>query len=171
MKPRNAARVLSPLFVIGAAAAVLTGCATLPQVDEDAVAASPSPSATEGDFINVNDLAVGDCWTGAFEGEIDEVELIDCALPHQSEAFLAFDAPEGPYPAAADFAQLAFEQCAGDPFTEFIGAPYDPAAALQIYYYAPLEEGWDIGDREMLCYVADVNGAVMEGSAEGSGAA
>jgi hypothetical protein len=171
MEPRTVTRALSPLFVIAAAAALLTGCASLPQIDEDAVDASPEASASAGEFINVNDLEVGDCWTGAFEGEIDEVELIDCAEPHQSEAFLAFDAPEGLYPAAADFAQMAFDQCAGDPFTQFIGAPYDPAANLQIFYYAPLEEGWDLGDRELLCYVANADGTVIEGSAEGSGGA
>ncbi|WP_207453334.1 septum formation family protein [Herbiconiux sp. SYSU D00978] len=174
MNPRGATKALTPLFMIGAVAALLTGCAQLPQVDEEAAGESATPSASPSESaapddggtttVNVNELTVGDCWSGATEGEIFEVELIDCAQPHQSEAFHAVQAPDGEYPTEDVFAQLAFDECAGDVFTQYTGQAYDPAANLQVYYYAPLADGWEQGDREVLCYLANLDGSLLQGS-------
>jgi hypothetical protein len=175
---------LRPTVWIATLALAIAACSTPdespPATDAVSLPASgpPSVSAVEsaaasagegsGDTISVFDLAVGDCFN-APEGEtVSEVELVDCAEPHQYEAYHAEDHPaagDEAYIGDAAMTEYADEVCLGQ-FESFVGTPWEESA-LNYFYLQPTAETWDIGDREILCAVYSDEGD-LTGSAEGT---
>ena len=175
-----------PATWIAALALVMAACSTpdesAPASIEASLAASgvPTESAAEsaaargtagsGETISAFDVAAGDCFN-APEGEtVSEVELVDCADPHQYEAYHSED-----HPAAGDDAFIGDEAmtdyaddvCLGE-FEQFVGTTWEDAMPLNYFYLQPTAETWEIGDREILCAVFSDEGD-LTGSAEGTG--
>jgi Septum formation len=134
--------------------------------------ASELPASSGGDgsgeTVSVFDVAVGDCFNAPDADTLSEVDLVDCADPHQYEAYHAED-----HPAAGDEAFIgdeAMTDYADDlclrEFEGFVGIAWEESA-LNYFYLQPTAETWDIGDREILCAVFSEEGD-LTGSAEGT---
>ncbi len=117
---------------------------------------------------NVFDLEVGDCFDDpdSFD-EVANVDLVDCADPHDNEVYHLFDLADGAFPGLSTVETNAAEGCL-EAFEPFVGRDY-ATSQLDIRYLYPTSETWDNGDREVVCAVFDLTGAQMTGSQRGSG--
>ena len=110
---------------------------------------------------NVMELQVGDCFTESemetamSDTEVNDIPLVDCAESHDSEFFHSEILPDGDYPGQDELWAQAEELCEGEAFTEFIGVEWNES---EIYasFLTPMEQGWALGDREILCYAVSM---------------
>ncbi|MDO7881433.1 septum formation family protein [Salinibacterium soli] len=154
-------RTLAALTV-GAAAVVLSGCSLLGNVTNTPIDVDPS----DGTDTDVFTIKVGDCLNdGTATGEVSTVPTIDCAEPHDSEAYASIMIPDGDYPGEDAVLDQANTDCEAE-FAGYVGIAYEESTLGYAYYY-PTEESWASGDREILCLVYDPAGQV-EGSLAGT---
>ncbi|WP_165953782.1 DUF4190 domain-containing protein [Streptomyces sp. 8K308] len=134
----------------------------------------PGPSAQDdggesgGREVSVFDLAVGDCFSTASEGDsVTNVTVLPCAGPHESETFAVFDVDQYgefgvPYPgeeALFDAAEIGCAEAMPGYVLDVWGIPRQ----VTWFYYYPEETGWQYGDREVLCYFGEVSGGELAG--------
>ena len=112
---------------------------------------------------NAFELTTGQCFNEPDSEEVLNVEIVDCAAPHDLEVYETADLPDPTFDAAA-VDTGAFEICLAA-FDGFVGTPYADSE-LDIYYLIPSEESWADGDREVVCAVYDLSGDQMTGTAE-----
>jgi hypothetical protein len=151
-------------LTLGAAAIALAGCSLLPGGGGNPTGGdTPAP---EGDTVDVFTVQVGDCLNdGGIEGEVSETVVIDCAEPHDSEAYASIQIQDGDFPGDQAVEDQAIADCTTE-FNNFVGLDYQ-SSSLDFAYYYPTEESWANGDREILCLIVDPAGQV-EGSLQGS---
>ena len=138
------ARRLAALATISLAAVALTGCSIITQ-------------ALNGGESDVFSIKVGDCLNdGGVDGEVSEVPTVDCAEPHDSEAYKSIIMEDGDYPGEDAVLSQADTDC-NAAFTDFVGVTYDESVLTFAYYY-PTEASWEQGDREILCLIYDEAG-------------
>lgn len=116
---------------------------------------------------SVFDLSVGDCFNSPETNEISRVEVIDCATPHDHEVYLLFELDGGDFPGSNALARESSDRCIGG-FDEYVGVVYADSA-LDVGFLPPSEATWESGDREVICYLFDSNGAQLTAGAKGSG--
>lgn len=158
------ARIALP-FIIGFLALGLSACSSTPT--------APVRDET-GEITEANDsadvflLAVGDCTNdeGTTSGEISSVATVPCADPHDNEAYLSQDLPDGEFPGDEAVATQADEICYGG-FADFVGLAYEDSR-LEYFPITPTEGSWGEGDREVLCLVYDGNAEKLTGSMQGT---
>lgn len=116
---------------------------------------------------NVFSLEVGQCFNDpdAFT-EVSDVEVVDCGEPHDNEVYHLFDLPDGDFPGATTVQQLANEGCLGA-FEGYVGTTYD-ISLWEVGLLQPTSETWDQGDQEVVCFLFDLNGEQLAGSARNS---
>jgi hypothetical protein len=117
---------------------------------------------------NVFDLEVGDCFNDPEDfGEVTDVKMVDCAVPHDNEVFAVFDLPDGDYPGSTGAETSADGGCIAE-FAAFVGIDYD-STSLDVWYLYPTEDSWNNGDREVVCMLFDPTGTQLTGTAANSG--
>lgn len=123
-----------------------------------------------GNNQSVMALEVGQCVDDFGSGtgsEVAEVPTVDCAQPHTYEVFATFDIEGDEYPGLDQVETLAGEGCY-QRFEDYVGLAYE-SSALDINYLYPLEDEWnEAGDREVVCFLFNLDGSPLTGSAEGS---
>jgi len=129
------------LLVAVLAAATLAGCSSTPP---DAVVV---PVAQPIDFV------VGDCIDNTETDDEKFSNPVDCAEPHDSEAFADIVLPDGEYPGQAAIFDEAVTGCQAE-FYGFVGVLYNESEIGVTYYY-PSSERWTAGDRVILCLAQD----------------
>lgn len=129
------------------AALVLAACGT------DTV--TGSPPALEPD-LSAYTISVGDCLNDGNASTAVVPEVVECAAPHDNEAYLSVRLEEGPFPGAEAITATAITDCATE-FGTFTGISHEASIQLDFSWYYPSEETWAIGDREILCLVHELN--------------
>ncbi len=132
------------------------------------VCATGSLAACGGDEGNVFFLEVGQCFADAVgTGEVAEVDIVDCAEPHLNEIYAVESLPDGDFPLLTideDAAMLCLEA-----FESYVGIEY----AYSIYdvnLLQPTMRTWnELDDREVVCFLFDINGKTKTGTARASG--
>ena len=144
--------VLSALAV---AISVIAAALLVADMGEEASQETAPPGV---EVVNVFDLEVGDCLTEvqAIEEEILSVETVPCSEPHSEEIFAVVTLPEGDFPGDEAIVTQAEDVCVGE-FEGFVGLSY-AESVLEFNYAWPLEEGWDAGERGVVCSVSDPDG-------------
>ena len=151
------------LLTIGAASLALAGCSLLGNVTGGGTTGGDT-GTDQGD--DVFSIEVGDCLNDAdVTGEVSAVPIVDCAEPHDSEAFYAEDLADGDYPGEDEVNSQADGICS-QPFIDFVGKSYDESA-YDYTWYSPTTESWDSGDREILCVAYADSLEKMTGSIAG----
>ncbi|MFC3998500.1 septum formation family protein [Nocardiopsis sediminis] len=100
---------------------------------------------------DIFDLSVGDCVNDSTTtGEVTEIPTIDCAEPHDSEVYHEIQST------ATTFDQASIDSEAESgcqaAFESFAGIDYG-SSVLYFSWYAPTQESWDSGDREIDCLI------------------
>jgi hypothetical protein len=121
------------------------------------------------DFLpgGADSLQVGDCFEEPVGVEVvDDVQHHPCGENHDSEVVFV-----GEHPAAKGAAPLsdsAFREWIGanclPAFASFTGVELLSQEVLDLGYFVPTNEGWDDGDRTVICYAVRVDGAQMNAS-------
>ena len=151
-----------------AVALALGGCSAIGDLLGDEPARDEAGQVTEATTDDAFALKVGDCLDSADLGElVEEVPFIPCDEPHDSEVFAVTDLAGDEYPGDEAVETQATEFCRGQS-QSFVGPGWDESE-LDMFPMYPLEEGWnEIGDREVLCLVVDLEGGIT-GTLKGAG--
>lgn len=117
---------------------------------------------------NVFSLSAGDCFNDPDTfGEVSDVELVDCGDPHDNEVYALFDIAADDYPGDAAVQDEAAEGCLAA-FEGYVGRDYQ-SSSLDISALTPTSESWDQGDKEVVCFLFDLNFEPLPASARNSG--
>jgi hypothetical protein len=120
---------------------------------------------------NVFSLEPGTCFddVDAFYDEdsegVSDVPTVDCAEPHDNEVFAVYDMPDGDYP-GDDLIKTGAEEGCIDRFEDYVGIGYAESRFVSTFLI-PTADSWADGDREVVCFLYDIDLAKIEGSAEG----
>lgn len=102
------------------------------------------------------------------DGAVDltDVEPADCEGPHSSEVIGTHDLEGEAFP-GADGIERSFVELCPRTFTVYVGSDYE-SSSLSMYYAAPDETTWALGDRELVCVVESGDGTPLTGSVTAS---
>jgi uncharacterized protein DUF4190/putative regulator of septum formation len=125
----------------------------------------------------VQDLAVGDCFDTVGHSLSDygggarstTVDVVPCTHDHDAETFAVFGAGAdlGPsYPGVDRISRLADDRCRSAASDYLDGD--DPPPGVDTYYYLPPREGWNRGDRDVICFFGRASGK-LTGSVRSNG--
>jgi len=135
---------------IAAAAAVLSGCSLLGQLDD-------VTGGTGGDDDPFS-IKVGECFNDDVPGnegdEVTSIAKVECAEPHIWEAYssVIIEEGDGAFPGSPAITEQGDADCL-TAFEPYVGISYDDST-LYFSYYSPTEKSWTDGnDREILCIV------------------
>jgi len=115
---------------------------------------------------NVLTLDVGTCFDdpGSYV-EVADVPVVDCSRPHDNEVFANQDLTGADFPGTDQVINRANAICYGN-FSSYIGIAYE-SSVYEIGTLYPTEESWAAGDREVICFVYDMDMAKITGSVNG----
>lgn len=122
----------------------------------------------------VDSIEVGDCFVAGDALEIDQVPVVGCAEPHDSELFdrVTLTGFGAAYPGDEEMFDWLFAECVTS-FPSYVGEPYD-TSEYYIDMFVPTSDGWAEGDRTGLCTLVvlddDLNIRTNSSRARGSGA-
>lgn len=140
------------VIAVGAASVILAGCSLLGGGGDGGT----TPTG-EGEQTDVFSIKVGDCINDeGLSGAVDSVPVVDCAEPHDSEAYESVIMADGDFPGDEATTTQGDADCQAA-FDTFVGVAYDESA-LDFTYLYPSEDTWAQGDREILCLVYDPAG-------------
>lgn len=156
--------VVAFVVAAGVGAFLLRGADT-GGIPADATPAVPTP--TSGSVVGALTIEFGDCLILPSEDQFDEVRRLDCTEPHDGEVFFVDAYPGSDYPSDDDFSSYADAQCLPS-FTEFTGSDYNDQDVLDVGWFTPTQGSWDNGDRQVVCYLAPVDGGRTSQSYRGA---
>ncbi len=140
--------------------------AILAAADDDDETASESTSASvDRESVDAFSLEIGDCildpLDGEDEGEVLDVEAVDCAELHDREVYALIDHPAGDdaeFVGDDEIVEFSGMSCEEE-FEDFIGVPYAESEFFLTFLH-PTDASWADGDREVVCLVYDPDEAV-----------
>lgn len=121
---------------------------------------------------NVFSLDVGTCFDDVEEfseegsGEVADVPIVECSEPHDNQVFAKFDLPDGDFPGQAGVQASAEDGCI-ERFEDFVGLAYADSRYVASSL-TPTDQTWGDGDREVVCFLYDIDLQKLEGTAEGT---
>ena len=119
-------------------------------------APTEQPLGPEDQDVNV--LVVGDCLNEmevSHDDSVSTVPIVDCSEPHDLEVYYGNSLDRDlEYPGREEVVELVDEGCY-EAFETFVGIPAEQSALVTQTLF-PLEEGWDLGERDYLWGVAPV---------------
>lgn len=117
---------------------------------------------------NVFDLEVGHCFKDpGLAPEISDVETVECTDEHTFEVYAMVELADGDFPGAAEVQESAIQGCFSR-FDDYVGHDYE-TSELDFSWLAPTTESWDLGAREIICTLYDLEGGTLSESMKDSG--
>ena len=152
--------------LLAATALALSGCGMLfgpekaPRDEQGAI----SKETTAAAFT----LRVGDCMNEPEDGDIDSVNVVPCADPHEFEIYHSFKLEGTEFPATDEaLDELTLPGCDAA-FATFIGRDVEDSR-LDYFTLTPTENSWNFAnDRTIQCVVGDPQNGTTSGSLRGS---
>ncbi|MFD5025294.1 DUF4190 domain-containing protein [Streptomyces sp. NPDC058373] len=119
-------------------------------------------------------LRTGDCFDvpggQGLEGEMYDVDKVDCARPHDGEVFGVFDLPDGDaYPGEDRIDAIADRRCTALVDGYAGSTAEELPEEVFVFYYLPTPESWALDDREVSC-IFGKDGGKLTGSLGETGA-
>ena len=114
-------------------------------------------------------LDVGTCFDdqGLDATEVTSVPLVECEEPHDNEVYRLFNVTSTVFPGDESLLQTAADGCF-DEFESFVGLEYSQSI-LDFSWFTPTAQSWEEGDREVICFVYDLDLKKLTGTMAGSG--
>lgn len=131
------------------ASVTLTGCS-----QASAVVAQIMPERT-----GAHTLVVGECFNNTVsistvEDAVVDVPRENCTLDHDNEVIASIQLEDEVFPGDDAVIMQGFKSCLPE-FEEFIGVGFEEAGTLEYDFFVPSAASWELGDREILCFVYD----------------
>ncbi|MFG2644518.1 DUF4190 domain-containing protein [Streptomyces sp. NPDC048370] len=111
-------------------------------------------------------LRTGQCYNvdGELEAETSEVEVVDCAKPHEGEVTGGFKLTGfSKWPGETSIDDIAAKRC-GDIGNAYALDSWAFPESVYDFYYMPSPESWRLGDRAVTCSFVIDGGDPMKGS-------
>ena len=124
--------------------------------------------------VNVDELSVGSCYDlpiSSGTATVNSLEEVSCDEPHDGELFHQYEMnPDGDrsYPGEDAAFQEAFDECAGDPWEDYVGISYEESEYVP-YFIVPVSLNWKIDGGEASCFVVTQDESPLTESVRGSG--
>lgn len=142
---------------------LLAACAGSAEVADVARDADGRP--TEAGPVRADRLRVGDCFDDQDDRSPDAFPVVPCARAHDNEAFFRFVVPGDDFPGQDALADQAAARCRDQPFTDYVGRPFE-SSTLGVFYVLPSQETWErFDDRTIICALFDEGLEPLRGSA------
>jgi hypothetical protein len=122
--------------------------------------ATSTGETLDGTQVSVFDLVTGLCFDdpSGGNGTISVVYRRECTQPHDGEVFDFYDFPNpvgDPFPGDSVVSDTSNTECRNR-FEAVTGTSFD-SAPYKLFWLSPNAESWSNGDREVACYVRDIN--------------
>jgi len=145
--------------------------------DEGATTGRPQPTETpytEGRSIHATDLQVGDCYNNTDTGstgsdgerQVDNVEVVDCDVPHQHEVYNNYQITLSTFPDKSTMHKETQTACR-DPFKTYVGVTYEKSM-YDVTVLTPTEASWAEGDHTITCALESKDDSLITGSLKGA---
>lgn len=108
-------------------------------------------AASCSDEGNVFSLEVGTCFQDVEAGEVFDVPIVGCDEAHDNQVYATWDIQGGSLPIGDEMNEGCFDR-----FEAAIGVPYEDSAIFASPL-VPTLEGFNQGDKEVVCYAFEVN--------------
>jgi len=111
------------------------------------------------------DLNVGDCFDPpAGTGEVTDVQHHPCTDPHGGEVVFIGKMPDAStVPDTATQEAWVSDNCF-PAYQAYTGNDINTQLDWQMGYYSPTSQGWDKGDRKVICYATKLDGSQTTGT-------
>lgn len=131
------------------AAVALTGCAQVEGVVNQILP----------ERYNVHTLVVGDCFNDTETiltsgSAVTDIPRENCTLEHDNEVIASIELTQAKFPGDDAVETMGTERCLPK-FEKFIGVSTAEAGTLAYDSFVPSDASWELGDREILCFVYD----------------
>jgi hypothetical protein len=134
------------------------------------VAATIALTQKSNEPTTVADVDEGEC----FNGELDDLSIVDCDQPHARELFkiVAPADPNVAYPGEAALNESQGNVCSLE-LVGYFGAPIEvaTAAGIDLFPVVPSEAQWNDDVKDTLCLAGSSGGESVVGTIKGQGAA
>jgi hypothetical protein len=142
-------------------------------------AASSDTDAVTARSTSIFEVDVGDCIEPRSKnapvapepaGEVGTVDVVACDVPHTYELIdvvVHEGSAEESFPGTDALTRYGSERCA-EHFEGIVGTPF-LQSELDVILFTPLEFGWGLGDREILCLAFRMDGRPLDATVVGSG--
>jgi hypothetical protein len=138
-----------------------------PSASQRASASAAPPSTAPAPLaIDVGQCFDTDTFTAGSAIDLSSARVVDCAGPHQHEAYAIIEQPADPgaaYPGDDVLAAFADDSCLAA-FGTYTGLDYR-TSHYDIANARPDQASWDRGERRVVCALHDVDFAELTGSA------
>ena len=111
-------------------------------------------------------VEVGQCVQNAESEKISDLQVIDCAKPHQAEIFYTVELSAKQRIPEEDLSDYARDTCI-DAFEDYVGRSYEESELDTTELY-PSEESWATGERTIACFAISADGEPLVGSVKDS---
>jgi hypothetical protein len=114
---------------------------------------------------NAGDLQVGDCFDDPGQvAEVKDVQHHPCSEAHTGEVIYvgSMAGENSAYPSDDTILTFVGTNCL-PAFASYTGKEYD-GVTLDVGYFHPTSEGWNKGDRGVICYAYNIDGSTTTGS-------
>ena len=111
-------------------------------------------------------VEVGQCVQNAESEKISDLQVIDCAKPHQAEIFYTVELSAKQRIPEEDLSDYARDTCI-DAFEDYVGRSYEESELDTTELY-PSEESWATGERTIACFAISAAGPTLVGSVKDS---
>jgi hypothetical protein len=112
----------------------------------------------------IDEIGVGDCFDDPEDSVVTQLDLINCADPHDNEVFAELRMAQAAFPGDEGVGEYAFDACLAE-FEAYVGKTYIDSS-LDYTYIVPTRESWENdGDRRVLCVLYSPDLAKLTGSA------
>ncbi|MER5223507.1 DUF4190 domain-containing protein [Streptomyces flaveus] len=112
--------------------------------------------AREGATFSVDKGECFDAPGGSLEGVAYDVDKVPCEGEHDGEVFANFQLDSGGYPGDTAITEAADDKCYTLQHTYAMDSWALPDD-VDIYYFTPTRQSWDLGDREISCLFGNVD--------------
>ncbi|MET8577955.1 DUF4190 domain-containing protein [Streptomyces sp. NPDC005012] len=85
--------------------------------------------------------------------EVDDIREVDCAAPHDGEAFARVDLPAGAYPGEDEVVESADSICSKE-MTSYSKDAWRLFQHAYVTYFYPAADNWAVDDRSIVCVYA-----------------
>ncbi|MGW0931774.1 DUF4190 domain-containing protein [Streptomyces sp. NPDC002644] len=85
--------------------------------------------------------------------EVDDIREVDCASPHDGEAFARVDLPAGAYPGEDEVVESADSICSKE-MTSYSKDAWRLFQHAYVTYFYPAADNWAVDDRSVVCVYA-----------------
>lgn len=123
--------------IVGGGVAVFAGVTAM----DDDTTRNDDGVIVDGGGLGAFKVRVGDCVQWPDEREVMSIEGVPCDVPHDAQAYVTFDLPDGPYPGEAAVDSDWFDGCEAR-WKDGVGTEWETDPVYDVAGFTPTPEGW-----------------------------